>query len=133
MIESRRIHLAKALESLSGAQSEFANARYNNCANRSYYACFQAAVSALIDAGIQPRGASGQWSHSFVPAQFDGMLISRRKLYPSELRNTLSRSYLLRQKADYEDDVVSHTEAYRALRRAEAFVQAVQSRGGGRR
>lgn len=31
--------LAKALESLQGAESELANKRYNNAANRAYYAC----------------------------------------------------------------------------------------------
>ena len=40
------IYLAKALESLEGAESELANRRYNNCANRCYYASFQAAVAA---------------------------------------------------------------------------------------
>jgi uncharacterized protein (UPF0332 family) len=40
MVEQGSIMLKKALESLAGAESEFANARYNNCANRCYYACF---------------------------------------------------------------------------------------------
>src|SRR3712207_2798818 len=93
-------HLTKARESLLGAESEFANGRYNNAANRAYYACFQAAVAALLRAGIRPRG--DQWSHAFVPAQFDGQLIYRRKLYPTELRNVLERAYALRQKADYD-------------------------------
>src|SRR5205823_6359850 len=41
----------KALESLAGAESELANGRYNNAANRAYYACFQAAIAALQRAG----------------------------------------------------------------------------------
>ena len=45
----------KADESLAGAVSEFANGRYNNCANRCYYSCFLAAVHALVTAGIRPR------------------------------------------------------------------------------
>jgi uncharacterized protein (UPF0332 family) len=32
------IYLAKANESLLTAESEFANGRYNSCANRCYYA-----------------------------------------------------------------------------------------------
>ncbi len=59
------------------------NGRYINCANRCYYACFQAAITALIRSGIQPGGP--QWSHTFVPAQFNGQLINRRKLYSSAL------------------------------------------------
>jgi uncharacterized protein (UPF0332 family) len=42
------IYLAKASESLLTAESEFVNGRYNSCANRCYYACFQAAIAALL-------------------------------------------------------------------------------------
>ena len=38
--------LSKARESLEGATSELVNGRYNNAANRAYYACFQAAIAA---------------------------------------------------------------------------------------
>ena len=60
----------KAIECLEGAASEYTNGRYNNCANRCYYATFQAAVFALRKAGIAP--SSDQWGHEFVPAQFEG-------------------------------------------------------------
>jgi hypothetical protein len=65
------------------------------------------------------------WSHAFVPAQFDGQLIGRRKLYPPELRSVLARNYALRQKADYEQGLVTQTEASWALRRTRSFVQAI--------
>jgi uncharacterized protein (UPF0332 family) len=55
-MEEHELYLLKAMESFDGAESEFANRRYNNCANRSYYACCQAAVSALLDAAIGPTG-----------------------------------------------------------------------------
>jgi uncharacterized protein (UPF0332 family) len=42
------IYLAKASESLLTAESELVNGRYNSCANRCYYACFQAAIAALL-------------------------------------------------------------------------------------
>lgn len=126
MIEPDYPFLDKALESLAGAESEFVNGRYNNCANRCYYACFQAAIVALQRAGIRPR--RDQWSHEFVAGQFNGELINRRKLYPTELRGTLERNYTLRQKADYEEDLVTQTEANRALRRTRSFVQAIEER-----
>ena len=44
---SAELYLRKALESLAGAESECANRRFSNCANRAYYAAFQAAISAL--------------------------------------------------------------------------------------
>jgi uncharacterized protein (UPF0332 family) len=126
------LFLDKALESLVGAESECLNRRYNNCANRCYYACFQAAIVALQLAGIAPRGATGQWSHAFVPSQFEGMLINRRKLYPTQLRGTLGHLYGLRETADYDEDPITQTEAHRALRRTRTFVQVIQERGGER-
>ena len=130
MISTTSFFLSKALESLAGAESEYVSARYNNCANRCYYACFQAAIYALMGAGIQPPGSSAAWSHAFVPARFDGLLINRRKLYPANLRGVLARNYDLRRRADYANDLVTQTEANRALRRTEAFVHAVQAGGG---
>ena len=56
MIDLASLFMAKALECLAGAESELANKRYNNCANRAYYACFQAAIDALTREGIQPAG-----------------------------------------------------------------------------
>jgi uncharacterized protein (UPF0332 family) len=130
MIDPSSVFVEKAQASLAGAESEAANARYDNCANRAYYACFQAAVAALLRAGIQSPNPQGHWSHSFVPGQFVGQLINRRKLYPATLRDILPRTYQLRQTADYTDDLVTQTEAVRAIRRAREMVSAVLDGGG---
>ncbi len=123
------LYLAKAEESVAGAESELANARYNNCANRCYYACFQAAIAALLRAAIAPTSGRGQWGHDFVQGQFVGLLVNRRKLYPAELRDTLALNLKVRQAADYDLDQVTETQASRALRRTQRFVAAVE-RGG---
>jgi uncharacterized protein (UPF0332 family) len=109
MVDPPDIFLEKAQASLAGAESEAANARYDNCANRAYYACFQAAVAALLRAGIRSPNPQGHWSHLFVHGQFVGQLVNRRKLYPSGLRDTLQHTYQLRQAADYTDDLVRQT------------------------
>jgi uncharacterized protein (UPF0332 family) len=75
MERDAEIYLAKAAESLLSAESDFAGSRYNSCANRCYYACFQAAVAALIREGIHPHG---DWGHDFVQGRFVGQLIDRR-------------------------------------------------------
>jgi uncharacterized protein (UPF0332 family) len=124
------LYLAKSDESLAGAESELANGRYNNCANRCYYACFQAAISALIRASIKPPGDRDQWSHGFVEAQFAGELVNRRKLYPAESRDVLTRLIELRQAADYRPYYVSQTQVSRALRRTRQFVEAIRMQGG---
>jgi uncharacterized protein (UPF0332 family) len=128
VIELAEVFLAKAEESLAGAESEFANRRYNNCANRCYYACFQAAVHALIRAGVSPRGDQRQWRHAFVQAGFVGQLVNRRKLYPPDLRDALERTYGLRQRGDYTRDFVTELEASRAFRRTGSFLEAVRTR-----
>jgi uncharacterized protein (UPF0332 family) len=64
MTDSLPSYLTKAEESLLGAESEFAQGRHNNAANRCYDACFQAAVAALHRAGIVPRGGRSDWGHA---------------------------------------------------------------------
>ena len=126
MVTDHLAYLEKAIESLAGAESEFANRRYNNCANRCYYAMFQAAVAALIVAGIRPVNVKGQWDHDFVQARFSGVLIARRKLYPSSLASSLSKAALKRLLADYEIVAVSRVAAERTLQMARLFVSTVQ-------
>ena len=121
--------LRKARESISGANSESSNGRYNNAANRCYYACFQVAIAALLRAGIRPPDPERGWSHAFVQAQF-AQLVRRRKEYAAELAAELPRAFILRQAADYTLDETSQTQATRAVRRATQFVETVQ-RGGG--
>jgi uncharacterized protein (UPF0332 family) len=127
MEQTTAIFLTKAIESLLSAESEFVNGRYNSCANRSYYACFQAAIAALLNEGIRPQG---QWSHPYVHARFVGVLINQRKRYDSELRRVLADNQSLRDKADYRPEFVTSTQASRALRRTRQFVTAIRQRGG---
>lgn len=132
MVESEvaLIYLLKAEESLAGAESEFINGRYDNAANRCYYACFQAAVAALLQAGIHSSGQ--QWGHEFVQGEFVGSLVNRQKAYPSDLRDALSRNLILRQTADYKPLQVTQVQANRALRRTRSFIEAVQEKGADR-
>ena len=129
--ERMTIFLAKAIESLAGAESEFINGRFNNCANRCYYATFQAAIAALLRETIKPT-AEHSWGHPFVQAQFAGTLVNRRKLYPAGLRDTLSQNMILRHRADYEEQRLTEAQAQRALRRTRDFLNAIVSPGGER-
>ena len=127
------IYLAKADESLAGAASEYVNGRYNNCANRAYYACFQAAIAALVGAGVGRADQAAQWGHGEVQARFVGELINRRKRYPAAFSETLIRALRLRQTADYKTERVSDVQASRGLARARAFVAAIRAGGGEQR
>jgi uncharacterized protein (UPF0332 family) len=117
-------YLAKARESLFGAQSELANSRFNNAGNRAYYSAFQAAVAALIHAGVR----RSRWYHEDVQALFATELTQRRKLYGSEFRHTVYDLYEVRIIADYQAAASSRTRVERAIRRADAFVRAVEER-----
>ncbi|MCX6024628.1 MAG: HEPN domain-containing protein [Chloroflexi bacterium] len=120
--------LRKADESLAGAELEFAAGYYNNCANRCYYACYQAAIFALMHEGVLSR-VHDFWKHDFVQAEFIGQFINRRKLYPSELREVFHRNHTLRMTADYQEAAISRQEAERAIQRSRLFLQHVHRRG----
>jgi uncharacterized protein (UPF0332 family) len=122
-------YLAKAQQSLLGAESEFQHKRFDNATNRAYYACFQAAIAALIDASVPVQSdKGGTISHQAVQTRFSGLLIKRRKLYPSSLRNVLQDLLYERIIADYRTSLVSSRRAQRALRLCNRFVNEIESR-----
>jgi uncharacterized protein (UPF0332 family) len=121
-----QLYSLEATESLAGAERELADSRFNNCANRCYYSCFQAAIAALLREGMTPPGRGGEWSHAHVQAQFAGTLIARRKLYPSDLRDVLSRAMVLRQTADYKVGLVTRVQAERMVRATQGFLAVTQ-------
>jgi uncharacterized protein (UPF0332 family) len=127
MAEQGSLFLERAIESLLGAESELGRRRFNHAANRAYFACFQAAIAALQRAGIRAQG--GEWSHQFVRSQFDGILVYRRKLYPSELRGVLATNAELRVSSDYRETPVSQAEVSIAVRRCRTFVEAIRAIG----
>ena len=127
MQQDTAIYLTKAMESLLTAETESINGRYNSCANCCYYACFQAAIAAILKEGIRP---ASQWHHQFVQSQFVGILINQRKRYDTELRRVLADNQSLRDKADYRPELVTAIQASRALRRTPLFVTAIRQRGG---
>lgn len=53
------VFLEKAVDNLAVAESLFDQRRYDTCANRCYYACFQAAIAALLRAGVRPSNPDG--------------------------------------------------------------------------
>ena len=118
-------YLTKAQESLASAEADYAASRFNSAANRSYFACFQAAVATLVDEGS--ISAKGGHEHHFIHSAF-AVLVARRKLYPASLSSALPQLVARRQIADYRPRRVSHREAREALASARAFVEAVNIR-----
>jgi uncharacterized protein (UPF0332 family) len=118
-------YLAKAQEKLAGAESELQYGRTNSCARSAYYACFHAAIAALLHAGLTAPESARGWGHDWVHTSFVGQLIQRRKVYAASLRRSLPDLLVLRHTGDYRETSVSQREAQQAVRRAQAFVQAV--------
>jgi uncharacterized protein (UPF0332 family) len=118
--------LHKAEENLAVAEYSLANKHYNASTNRAYYAAFQAAIAALADAGIKhPKNP-----HSWVQAQFSGVLVARRKLYPAKLVSFLLPMQMQRDKADYETTQISKNIADVQVRQAIEFVSFISERLG---
>lgn len=122
-------YLAKAKASLRGADSELTQERFDNTANRAYYACFQAAVAALIASRVAVQTeAGGVISHHAVHSSFSGLLVYRRKLYPPHLRNMLQELLRDRIIADYHDTPISSARAARVVRQCQSFVREIDAR-----
>ena len=121
---SSGVYLWKALASLAGAELELASDFFNNAVNRAYYACYQAAVAALVADGVSPE-LENFWPHDVVHAQFAQLLVDARARYPRTLRTTLKAVFDERLKADYEPDVIGRETATVAVNRARVFVQAI--------
>jgi hypothetical protein len=61
-----------------------------------------------------------------VQAEFVGRLIHRRRLYSTSFRQVLGRNLTLRHTADYAPDLVTQTQAARALQRTQDFLTAIR-------
>ncbi len=115
------MRLEKATESLRAAESCLALGLLNSCASRCYYAMFQAAVIALEAAGFH----RDVWGHAALQATFTNELIHRRKIYPRQLTEHLSRALFWRNIADYGDEEIGQRRAKGLFEWAKAFVAKV--------
>lgn len=114
----------KASENLAAAQLCFDHGYFNACANRLYYAMFQAGAAVLLKHGLLP--SKEQIGHDWLQSNFAGQLIHRRKIVPAKFRSYLSEAYLLRVRADYRVFPVSKKIVSQELRKANDFVSSIK-------
>ncbi len=114
--------LAKAREALRAAQLLRDDGCSSSATNRSYYAVFHAARSALVAAG--ESAPDQRWSHEAIQGGFS-RLIHRRKIYPAHLGTDLPWLRGVRDLADYGLELVSSKTARDAVNRASRFVELV--------
>jgi uncharacterized protein (UPF0332 family) len=122
----QKIYLEKAKENLKIAQISFEYECYNACANRAYYAAFQAAVAALSDKGYK----KGKFDHKWVQAEFNEKLIKRQKVYPSCMRSYLLEMQMIRNRADYESNCVNRKTAFQQMTKALEMLECIAKEVG---
>jgi uncharacterized protein (UPF0332 family) len=120
-------YLGKARSSIAGAEIELAHGYLDSAVNRAYYACYQAAVAALVAEHVPPI-LERYWPHDVVHVKFPSILIDERAIYPPSQRATLKSIFDERLKADYEPDNVSKSTAAEAVHRARVFVDLIVDR-----
>ena len=114
------LFLNKVLQSLAGAQREFAVAAYDKTANRCYYACYQAAVALLIE--IDQFGPlSERHDHDEFWAKLSAQAIRQRKIVRSEYAQRVQELLSLRRVADYSETSVNQRKAQRVSDLAREF------------
>lgn len=117
-------YLDKAQEDLQAAEVCINSQLPNNAARCAYFACYHAAIAALLAAGIRVK----DWDHDQVQAKFNGVLVGKRHLYGQDLRGVLNDLMDLRHAADYTAEIISKKNAERALRAAQNFIEAIERR-----
>ncbi len=114
--------LSKAKENLKIAAISLDHEYYNACANRAYFAAFQAAIAALISRGAE----RGKFDHKWVQAEFSRKLIKRQKIYPAKLKSYLLEMQIIRNRADYEQHHVNRKTAFKQSSMAEEMVRIIE-------
>lgn len=115
--------LDKANENLAAAQLCFDNDHFNACANRLYYAMFQAGIAAMVKHGLLKPDA--EVGHDWLQANFAGQLIRHRKVFPAKFRSYLYEVYKARVEADYRLSSISKKVATGELKKAKEFINAI--------
>src|SRR5213078_3068647 len=112
---------------LAGAQLAVDHGQYNNAANRAYYAAFQAAIAALIGAGVAPP-TPRYWSHDFVLREYCERHACRGRGFGPGSGTVLKALQDERLKADYEIELLERPSGERALALGQQFVASVRER-----
>jgi uncharacterized protein (UPF0332 family) len=113
--------LDRARQAAQSARTLLESGDPNGAVNRAYYAMFYAAHAALEHRGIEVASSK----HGILVGRF-GEHFVKTGILPRALGTSLNRTLEMRQKADYGSGDVSHANAERSLREAEAFVAAVE-------
>ena len=114
-------HMERAFKRLEVARLNLASGYPDDSCNRSYYATFEAASTALAVLGISPPR-----THKGVAKLFQQHVVKPGRV-DTKTGAVISRIERLRLIADYEGVPIEMEQAHDALRQAEKFVEVIRA------
>lgn len=120
--------MAKAMQAVASARVLLELGDVDGAANRAYYAMFDAAQAALVQAEAPVADALGK-THRGVINSFSAHLVKDGPV-SKELGRQLKRAEEMRLVADYNGASVTQDDAAELVKQAELFVQAMQALSG---
>ena len=118
-------YLHKARRAITSARLLLADDDREGACNRAYYAMYDAAHAALLDADSSLNTASTK-THRGLIAAFGERLIKTGRL-SAEIGRSLNQVERVRLLADYTGEEIDAEKAQWAVNRAETFIAAIEA------
>jgi len=116
-----KYRLERANDTFVDVEFAIQNMRWNNAANRLYYACFYAAIALLLNEGYVAR------THSGVKTLL-GLHYVKGGYISEELMKAYRKMFNLRQTGDYDDlIVINKDDVLRLLEPAKQFIKTIEN------
>jgi len=116
-----KYRLERAHDTLLDIEFAIQNMRWNNAANRLYYACYYAAIALLVSDGYVAR------THNGVKALL-GLHYANEGKINEELIKAYRRMFNLRQTGDYDDMAeITQEEVLNLLQPAQQFIKTIEN------
>ena len=116
-----KYRLERANDTLLDVRIAIKNSRWNNAANRLYYACYYAVIALLLNDGYTAR------THSGVKALL-GLHYAKEEIINNALMKAYRKMFNLRQSGDYDDmAVLTKDEVLDLLEPAEQFIKTIET------
>ena len=115
-----KYRLERAKESLIDVHISVQNERWNNAANRLYYACFYAAIALLLKDGYETR------THNGVRMLL-GLHYVKTGIISKEQNKAYRRMFDIRQTGDYDDLImITENKVLPLLEPAKQFIETIE-------
>ena len=116
-----KYRLERAKETLLDVDVSIQNNRWNNAANRLYYACFYAAIALLLNDGHKTH------AHRGVRTLL-GLHYVKKGIIAEELSKVFQKTFDIRQTGDYDDlATITEQEVKPLVEPVKKFIQAIET------